>query len=731
MVGTHLYQLSQHRLLYAVGVGMLFEARAADVSVGDADEVKRMLSDPGRRSGGGSAQMASFGRVSRTAALQPSHRLNAMFMDEVLTALPMAERDLRWTEGVRASAEEWFDEVEAFEDACRRPGAASPVVGARMCLAAHRYQWLLPSTNRLLRDVATRALYWYGWRQPRALFDLALAAFAIDDPYVRERLLAAAYGTSMALHANPDHGAELRAALPGFASELYAALFAPGAPHATTHALIRDYARNTIELARLHHPNLLGPEQVARITPPFADGGLREWGASDDRNEGEYRDGDRPLGFDFEHYTLGGLVPGHRDDEATHPEYRRLVRHVWWRIYQLGYTLDRFRAVDQAIARAHGGRPAEDNADRVDRYGKKYAWIAYFEQYGLRDDLGMFAALGQQKPRPSDADVDPSFPIWPETTRLITTDLFGDRTLPLARWLAHGPGPDLGPWLVVDAIDGERGPWVLLDGYVGQEDVAANRTCFAFLRGLLVRRDDVARFATQLAAQHLGGRWLPEGPTDRYLFAGEIPWSPLFPVNGWVDVHVTARRPDEPLDCHEPGPTRVLLPVRQHGWETYHSGANDPAGAYVPARELAEPLGLWLRLPSWDFHDATGGRVTRLLVAGTGVNDREKLLYMRQDALDRVLAGQGLGLVWGVWGERNVVTREDPMARRGGGEVASAAHQRVYTYAAGAATPVSDPLAEVGRSGGPGRRTEVGDVGVGGSRGSDHAGGAVHAPDGA
>jgi hypothetical protein len=53
--------------------------------------------------------------------------------------------------------------------------------------------WVLTSTVRPLRDKATRALYWYGRRQPEQFLDLVLNSLEINDPYVPERMLAATY----------------------------------------------------------------------------------------------------------------------------------------------------------------------------------------------------------------------------------------------------------------------------------------------------------------------------------------------------------------------------------------------------------------------------------------------------------------------------------------------------------------------------------------------------------
>lgn len=50
-----------------------------------------------------------------------------------------------------------------------------------------------------------------------------------------------------------------------------------------------------------------------------------------------------------------------------------------------------------------------DKYRKVDRYGKKYSWIAYFKLSGWLQDQG-FLSRRQDEGRTWDVDIDPSFP---------------------------------------------------------------------------------------------------------------------------------------------------------------------------------------------------------------------------------------------------------------------------------------------------------------------------------
>jgi hypothetical protein len=86
-------------------------------------------------------------------------------------------------------------------------------------------------------------------------------------------------------------------------------MFSRSAPYPTTHTLRRDYAFRTIQLALLYERGLLSKLERQFVSLPFTRLKHRKWGWLKDPNEGRYREGNAPLGMDFENYTIGGLVP--------------------------------------------------------------------------------------------------------------------------------------------------------------------------------------------------------------------------------------------------------------------------------------------------------------------------------------------------------------------------------------------------------------------------------------
>lgn len=665
------------------------------------------------------------------------HPLNAEFLDAVLRPMRMAARDLRWSEWARHNDEGIVTDLRWLEGRWRSRTDRSPADTLR----ARWVMWVLTSTVRNIRDQATRALYWFGRGNPDALFDLTLDSLAINDPYVSERMLAASYGTAMALHADLTHREFIDQKLPGFALRLYQAMFAKGAPFSTTHALTRNYARHTVWIALLHHSTLLDAGQRKRTVPRFHDGGIRKWGAEKDRNGGEYREGNAPIQMDFENYTIGRLVPERGNYQYKHAGYQEVLGNIYWRLYGLGYSLEAFGAIDKGIASSHWRGRLRDNAGRIDRYGKKYSWIAFYELYGLRYDKGLLKSeYYDGEERPSDVDIDPSFPDEPHDVRVITEDWLGNRDDPLGTWIEVGGRPDIMPYLVVDDVNGVRGPWVLLDGFAIQVDERHKRALPASVRGLLVAKQHSQILRKLLARERPGRLRLPDVPEDHNTFAGEIPWCETFPKNGQseLEFHVGHRikkssrdevrfyRAGKSLDEEETTALLeklarvakeedaeqivsdllgveavtcrlikawskskepiiktlpVLIPVRETNWGSYHSGVNPGQNVMVPAREIAETFRLSIRIPSWDMYDADGKLASISIKWGNLWTTGHRLCYLRMDILPQFLNSESLDLVWVFWGAREIRSvREENLGPDTESEHWCKQFQRIYRY---------------------------------------------------
>ena len=632
------------------------------------------------------------------------HPLNANFLDAVLRPLvPASERDLSWTEWIRLTRDERFSDLLTVEE--RWKTSRSKRLDSDR-LRAKWIMWHLTSTDRELRDVATRALYWFGRGDPSTLFKDTLLSLEITDPYVSERMFAASYGVAMALQGGFDDSSFSATILSDYARKIFDALFVEGAPYRTTHLLLREYAMRIIELAALHDPALFSTDELAKTNPPFSTEGLPAWGEKNiDRTRGEAS----PFRMDFENYTLGRLVPGRQNYDYKHEGYKKIKSQVLWRIEQLGWSGEQFGEIDKRIAQ-NQERTRGNNPMKTDRYGKKYSWIAYFEMSGLLRDQG---AIDQtyDRERTADVDIDPSFPELLPKAEIIDIDLLGDAMMGMEEWIANGEQPDMTPYLRMMRVGKEKGPWILLDGFVIQDDENRGRQSFCFLRSFIVKNATANEFFAHLSQQELGGRWLPEKPEVFYTFAGEIPWCRTYPINGpsefafvvkermvkiertrtelyldgkklemsaidlfryrilgmqspenederltdddWAKIEVREIPYEEEEVKPEFATFKALIPVCDFGWEGYQSAASDAGRAVTLAKEIAEDLDLINCPQEFDFFTADGVRATLgISDQSDDYNNHQSIFFMRENLLQAYLKKNDCSLVWVIWGER-------------------------------------------------------------------------------
>ncbi len=316
----------------------------------------------------------------------------------------MAPRDLFWSEYLRLSDNE-STMIRLLAWLERTSDRNMPSVQARALIVL--LSLALTTTVHLLRDRVTRALMSLGRQHPKDLFEETIKNLAFADPYVSERALAACYGATMADWASPE-SVSLRSSLPGFAATLVDKMFVPGAPHGTTHTLTRGYAIGIIAAARRIDSACISARKVKYLTPPFRSI-ARLFPAAATIVDTDTCPEESALHSDFSNYILGAMIPHRNNYDAENPAFKDVRKQVLWRMKNLGYTTAAFESVDRIIGHA-GWQREQSDLGRVDRYGKKYSWIAYFEMYGQREDSAQLPDHRRDLPRTYNADVDPSFP---------------------------------------------------------------------------------------------------------------------------------------------------------------------------------------------------------------------------------------------------------------------------------------------------------------------------------
>ena len=624
---------------------------------------------------------------------KPKHPYHARRLYDYLSRYPMSDRDLLWSEYLRRQYASptihrlltWAKKLDAANMTQR--SATELVVLLSL---------VLTTVVRSDRDLATRALVLIGEKFPEVLFSHVVTSLGFNDPYLPERMLAAAYGTTLSL-VDSEVAPAFRSLLGSLAKTLYREMFGHRARHATHHTLMRDYALGIIETAQRVNCVRLPRTASRNLAPPFPK--TASTFTSDGTPDPTVKEAiGHAIQMDFGNYTIGRLIPNRANYDDKKPDYVRVYAKIERRMFDLGYRAERFKNADTDIGRSSWNAR---NQEKVDRYGKKYSWIAYFEMWGEREATRKLPdwRLGE---RTSDCGVDPSFPKPPPRWNPPIPDLFGDPGVTTEAWVEGGFTPKWNPLLVIPEINGRPGEWVLLDGFIRGADKNHDRELFAFLRGVFVARRDVQRLREKfLRVECPGNNKIPEGDTEYYLYAGEAgrrqnyvrrlyqrngryrrqmaeafdryvsvtPKEKTLPSN--VIVKSTSSEGNEAgitivLPCgpfpkmrHVPG-IRIELPSIEFGWESYHSSHNDYSGFNLPAPSLIQRLGIASKNREIDFYDSMGEPGTLYREAGDGwEGDRHSLLYIRADLLRRYLKDTRQVLVWCNWGERDWLNKMD------------------------------------------------------------------------
>ncbi|MDO4706506.1 MAG: hypothetical protein Q4A98_09930 [Comamonadaceae bacterium] len=587
---------------------------------------------------------AAFTELRSTrAALK--HPFDVAFLHGVLMAMPNTQRDLFWTEWVRKNSKELEDDFN-FLSAKWKSG----VLDKREVQRAHWVMWTLTSTSRNLRDLATKTLYDFAVKRPAEFFQLAIDAISVSDPYVPERMFAAAYGAALTTWSDVN-AVEMRETLPKVAREIYQAIFAPGALHSTWHALYRQYGLGIIAIAQRIDSTCLSESETANLLPPFshlpspfADMPQFDTDVIDHAKRAAIR-------MDFGNYTIGRLIPGRSNYDESHLEYQNVRRAIISRMLALGYDPQQFEDVDRQM---NSGPRIGGNKHKVDRYGKKYGWIAYFEMWGVRQAQGLLDDWRNAQVRPSDADIDPTFPLEAPVVELDLPDVFSDQPTEIGEWIVRGAQPDYLGILEIAEIDDLSEPWILLDGFI-EQTAGDDRQVFTFLRGVLVKNEEVGRLRELFSKlEYPGNSAIPDAPEHYYTYAGEMPFCSLPGL--YRTGQQEGSRYENKVSANHWADNGILveIPVQTYSWESYHSEMNQCGSAILPSKDICEALNLRYRENKWDLHDASGVASLYRKLGGNKLQISGRLSYLRRDLLDKYLTQSGKTLVWLMWGERGI-----------------------------------------------------------------------------
>lgn len=186
----------------------------------------------------------------------PKHPLNIELLHHILWHQSLAERDSWWIEKTNGEFTEEDSIIRRLINWAREE-YVKQLDDEVAQLAATTLAWFLVSPNQELRDSSTLALVNLLESKPRVMVSILEKFKEVNDPYVSERLYAAAYG--VALRSLDTEGVSF------LAQWVFDNVFKNGQP--PVHILLREYAQGIIEWAL--YQKMAIDVDVALIRPPY------------------------------------------------------------------------------------------------------------------------------------------------------------------------------------------------------------------------------------------------------------------------------------------------------------------------------------------------------------------------------------------------------------------------------------------------------------------------------
>jgi hypothetical protein len=574
-------------------------------------------------------------------ACVPGHPLNARWLHGRLAALEVWDRDQRWSTWLVDSLdpEGWTSVRRLIEWAWPDDlGTRGDVPDDVAELVTHVLGWFLTTNDRRVRDRATKAIVSVGERSPTAFANVLARFRGTNDPYVVERLTTAACGVVLR-----TGDAKV---IQGVADGL-AALVKDGWP---AHLMTRDFVRRVFGAAK--RTGWIGPDGL----PPYDSewppqtrpiGEIEALAGPPDYAYGSIWHSLTGMG-DFGRYILrSALRKVEVGDERT-------VRHeaervVFDRALELGWTPERFAEIER---HSPGRRDPV-----VERVGKKYQWIGFYEVLGrIADHHRVTGHWGDERSQPYAyaeqlvwRDIDPtvlvrkppelsgeSRPWFSPAEALFGADVPRDYPTDMIAV------PD--PLDSIAVLDPEGLPWLVL---------ASNPKWEQPLDPEL----EALRYPSVGVGMNLDAYLVPLGEANRLRgWAKDKAWDDLWmPQSAEATNVLLGAHPDDPewvgveteLDSWEEGRSGSL-PARLSHCATWYGGtgtSRDASAEYetrghVPSRTLFDVLGL-SRGVDFSWSDPSGLAVWDPSVVTGGPS----ALVMRRDLLGR-LAAAGFTLFW-------------------------------------------------------------------------------------
>jgi hypothetical protein len=365
-------------------------------------------------------------------------------------------------------------------------------------------------------------------------------------------------------------------------------------------------------------------------------------------------------------------APYHEQDEFA-LKVSLAQRWIFKRVLDLGWTVEKFGKFDRSRdGYGNSGRAA----DKSERIGKKYQWIAYHEFMAhLADNLEFREETWRDEPSEYSGpwqlwlrDIDPCC-LLTSSCRIRTSRDEKAWWAPVNfdHWRTE---PDEVAWrkridllpdisslpVVIDPQTGKE--WLVLECFYNWQEPTppeiekydvARRNIWYMLKSYLVRNEDKDKFFEWAKNQHFMGRWMPESREQSRVFIGEFFWAPAFEYF------------NTPYYCHDGWtrgrdgqPCSILVTTDQYFHERagYDCSIDETISFYLPTKWIVDEMDLSWRGVEGCYYSGSG----ELAAQDPSVRSPgPRALLMDKELLASFLERNGYSLIWTILSEKDEI----------------------------------------------------------------------------
>jgi hypothetical protein len=609
----------------------------------------------------------------------PNHPFNAYWLNNLLFKFSMPDRDAWWTTYL---GNKFYDEyaVKRLIDWAWNTDDKLHISDESIKLASITLAWFHTSTNRKLRDSDTKSMVNLLQDRINVLIDILKNFENVNDPYVYERLFAIAYGCALRT--------EQKEKLKELSEYIYETIF-KDKDEVYPHALLRDYARGIIEYT--HFLNYELSFDIEDVRPPYKSSfpeNLPSNQEIDDTYKLDYKSDDFKDYYWAQNSILNSMVTEHGRKKAMYGDFGRYVFQsafrsfnvdanalsnlaVKWIFEKYGYDVEKHGIYDRNIRRSNR------HDFKIERIGKKYQWIAFYEIFArVSDNFKKYSEWSFNKKEepyqgpwePYIRDIDPTILIKntgkydeenPKTFWWVKEN-YTNWELPSEKWIKVDNDLPTGDKLI-QIIDENNEKWIVLESYpewaepkkIGIEkwDYPHKRLWYQ-IRSYLIKKEDLKNIKNWMKKQNFMGRWMPEN-TDKYeIFSREYYWSPTYQYflkeyyngNEWKEIF-------DPKRSAKVG--KVIVTTETYLWEEEYDYSKEETIIYLkPSIKIYRGLNLKEARTEGAFLNENN----KIICFATNVNnDSKPFLLIKKEPFIKFLKENNLDIFWTILGEKEVI----------------------------------------------------------------------------